>query len=217
MAKTKPQGQLQGSLLGRLAATPAGAIASNWVFQGMRYMNAYEVALKLVLDVLLAAMLLVLLFAAATPVAIVVAFILAHTLNWIFNGHFFVLMRYVSPVPKTEQQFEDYVDDLRTDVARKSYIHGVAIYGSYCRGTLHKFSDLDVRVMAEPGSLSAVLASVYCFRLRFLAFFKTFPLDIYSCNDIEFLRRLRDDEVPVILLDRHSVLADLYAGKSSNG
>ncbi len=50
--KLKPQGKFEGTVLGSLLKTRLAVIASNWVFQGMRYMNIYEISLKLLIDVL---------------------------------------------------------------------------------------------------------------------------------------------------------------------
>lgn len=208
--KLKPKGRLEGSWLGEISQSRVGVIASNWLFQGMRYMNAYEVGLKLLLDCLMTLMLIWVTNVWERPAMMLACLMVAHSLNWILNGHFFVLMRYVYPVPKTDQDFDRYVRRLSQQALRSRFIDGVAIYGSYCRGQLHEFSDLDVRVIVRQGILNGMAGAVFCLRERFMAFFMVFPLDIYCCVGTRCLDRLRDDERPVIIQDRSGVLADRY-------
>lgn len=208
--KLKPQGRLEGSWLGRVLQSRTGVIASNWVFQGMRYMNIYEVVLKLTLDVLFVLLFVFLLVDDVNAVSLLAAFVAAHTVNWILNGHIFVLLRYVLPVPKTVEDFEMYIKTLQQRAMKTNCIDGVAIYGSYCRGQLHKYSDLDVRVIVRDGFFNGVCGALFCLRERFMAFFRSFPLDMYSCVGTRCLDRLRDDEMPVILLDQSGRLGDRY-------
>jgi hypothetical protein len=208
--KLKPQGRLEGSWLGAVVQSRAGVIGSNWLLQGMRYMNAHEVALKLSLDALPTLLMVWTFDWWESPGKILMCLLLAHSLNWILNGHIFVLMRYVYPVPKTSQDFDRYVQRLKEQAQRSVSIDGVAIYGSYCRGQLHEFSDLDVRVIVRGGFLNGMAGAWFCLRERFMAFFAIFPLDIYCCVGTRCLDRLRDDELPVILQDRSGVLADRY-------
>ena len=208
--KLKPQGRLQDSWLGVVAQSRAGVIGSNWLLQGMRYMNAYEIGLKLTLDVLLALVMVWVFGWWDKPGMVLVSLLLAHSLNWILNGHFFVLMRYVYPVPKTSDEFDRYVSRLKRRAEGTATIDGVAIYGSYCRGQLHEFSDLDVRVIVHGGFRNGLEGAWFCMRERFVAFFAVFPLDIYCCVGTSCLDRLRDDELPVILQDRSGILADRY-------
>lgn len=209
--KSKPQSKLEGSILGKILKTRLAVIASNWVFQGMRYMNIYEISLKLLLDIVFMYVLV-----AFYPgnlqflYILLLAFIIAHTINWVINGHIFVLMRYVAPVPKTKKHFDDFIGKMKVSAVRWKSVDGIAIYGSYCRGDLHKFSDLDVRVIAKPGRINAISGSVFCFYQRLIAFFAVFPLDIYCCDRMDCLDRLRDDENPLILIDHSGRLAQRY-------
>ena len=210
--KAKPQGKLEGSILGSVLKTRPAVILSNWVFQGMRYMNIYEISLKLFLDVLLVIVLMGLFFSdeMTFSASLILSIVIAHTVNWIINGHIFVLMRYVAPVPKTEKHFEDFIAKMKISALKWKSIDGVAIYGSYCRGNLHKFSDLDVRVITCPGMRNAIYGSVFCFYQRLIAFFYFFPLDLYCCDKMQFLDQLREDEKPYILIDHSGRLSDRY-------
>lgn len=210
LMKEKPVGRYEGTLKGALLKTPFGVILTNWVFQGMRYMNDYERFLKLTLDALVITLIFVISATDPTPGILALLFVLAHTLNWIFNGHIFVLMRYVRPFPKTPDEFDSFVNKLQAWGERSSCVQGIAIYGSYCRGQLHENSDLDVRVLVERGVMSGLCGAVFCLMARWNAFFLAFPLDVYCSVGGDGLDRLRDDEHPSMILDKNGMLAERY-------
>ena len=209
--KEKPQGRLQGTWMGLIAKSRPGVIASNWLFQGMRYMNWYEVSFKIFLDVLLMLFLISAFGWWENMAGIIASFLIAHTMNWILNGHIFVLLRYVWPVPKTKNEFEKYVRELADSGENSKHIDGIAIFGSYCRGQLHEYSDLDARVIVGPGLVNGFLGAIFCTVERTKAFFKAFPLDIYCCIEFRSLDRLREDEVPIILIDKSGKLSERYS------
>ncbi len=211
MAKAKPQGKFEGSIIGKILKTKLAVIASNWVFQGMRYMNVYELSLKLFLDLMFIILFMTFVFTEFSFMsALVMSIIISHTINWVINGHFFALMRYVMPVPKTEQHFEKFIKEMELSALKWRSVDGIAIYGSYCRKSLHKYSDLDVRVITTPGHINAMKASMFCFYQRLVAFFQVFPLDVYCCDKMDFLDQLRDDEIPFILIDHSGRLTERY-------
>lgn len=207
--KSKPSGRFEGKWVGRAIQSRFGVVASNWLLQGMRYMNRYEIGLKVSIDLLLFSAFIAA-FGSIEAHAILIAAILAHSLNWTCNGHFFALMRYVRPISKSTTQFKDFVEQLQRRALECPHITGVAVYGSYCRGQLHKHSDLDVRVTVGTCWVDGVIGALFCAKLRLLAFISTFPLDIYCCVGTKGLEKLRSDEVPVVLLDRTHALANLY-------
>lgn len=197
-------------MLGALSQSRPGVLASNWLFQGMRYMNAYELGLKIALDVMGIFLFSQILSFSSLSSTVVLAGIISHTLNWLFNGHFFALMRYIRPVPKTAQDFDDFLNQLLSHISGSEHLIGVAVYGSYCRGELHEHSDLDVRIIAEDDFLSGMVGALFCARQRYRAFLSAFPLDIFCCIHTKGLERLRSDEFPAILLDTTGMLARYY-------
>lgn len=209
--KAKPQGRLEGSWLGGLLATRVAVVATNWVFQGMRYMGAYEVLVKLLIDVIAGSMIYVAIGLSEVWTRALVSGAIAHTVNWVFNGHLFVLLRYVAPVAKTQEQFSDYVAKLARWAERAESIDAVAIYGSYCRGELHEHSDLDVRMLARPGWRNGLCGALRAVQLRFCALFGAIPLDVYCYSSLRFVTSLRASEVPVAICDKSGRLQQAYA------
>ena len=80
-------------------------------------------------------------------------------------------------------------------------IEAVLIFGSLSRGEIRSTSDLDVRLIRQKGTRNALKAYLLAVKLRILAFMKRFPLDIYTFGDFSYLKRLREDELPVVILD----------------
>jgi L-malate glycosyltransferase len=195
--------------LRRVASSKIGVLFSNWMFQGMRYMQWHERALKLGSGGILTAGTIALLDDTSLPVVIAVLCIV-HTLNWLLNGQFFVLVRYLHPVPNAPARFDEYVKHVHAAALKSPAVNGLAVFGSYCRGAIHEHSDLDIRVIAAPGVMGGFGGAWFCMRLRFEAFFRRFPLDIYSFTDLLYLDRLREDEKPIILMDRRGDLQEKY-------
>jgi hypothetical protein len=179
----------------------------------MRYMNGYERFVKFMFDAIAITFILIISGRPPTPVLLVSLFVFAHTLNWIFNGHIFVLMRYVRPFPKTPGEFDDFVNKLQTWGQESACVQGIAIYGSYCRGQLHENSDLDVRVLVDRGLISGLCGAIFCIKARWNAFFLAFPLDVYCSVGGDGLDRLRDDEKPSVILDKNHALARRYGNR----
>lgn len=212
--KQKPISEnFRGTLVGALLQSKLGVVLSNWVFQGMRQMNVYEIGFKLVLDVVLTFIVAYWVLSALSLSldTIFLSFLFAHTLNWIFNGHIYVLWRYVRPVPTSMKKFENFVQDMVQRGIDRSSLDGIAIFGSYCRGKLHEYSDLDVRFVVKGGVVNGILGSAYCFLERLSAFFNKFPLDIYCCVGMNGMEKLREDEIPIVLLDRSGLLSKKYS------
>jgi len=209
--KTKPVGIFENTQLGVILKSKFGVILSNWLFQGMRFMNRYEIMIKILLDTIL--LLIILQFIELTILNFLFSVLLAHTINWVVNGHFFVLMRYVRPFPKRESDFEIFIEKFKSIAMKFECVDSVAIYGSYCRQCLNENSDLDVRVVVKKGIVAGFCGALFCMFSRFRALLSTFPLDVFCCVEDAGLEKLRDDEIPVILFDRSGFVTDFYNKK----
>jgi len=217
MIKKKPLPKsFKHSILGRLYQTKAGVLFANWLFQGIRYMNVYEVSLKLLLDISIAFFLINSRLPLRGTVWGIFSIVLAHTLNWLLNSQFYVTMRYVIPASRPTNVYKEYLQGMLNRGLKRRWLDGIAVFGSYCRGTVHGNSDLDVRFTVLPGVIPGLFGALYCLEERVRAFFTGFPLDIYSCSGSAGLEKLRTDETPVILLDKSGLLRPIYAGQGSH-
>ncbi len=175
-------------------------------------MNIYEIGLKVILDAAFT-LIFTLLLSVWLPLTLATIFLswaFAHTINWIFNGHIYVLLRYVHPVPQSREHFETFIQELGRRGHSYKSVDGIAIFGSYCRGCLHENSDLDVRILVRPGIVNGIQGALYCLLERMTAVLMKFPLDIYSCVGLEGLSQLRSDEIPVLLSGKSPLLRNKY-------
>jgi hypothetical protein len=180
-----------------------GVLFSNWIFQGMRYMNRYEVLHRLVLETCLILLLLACARWLSIPgaLAVLVAALLGHSIFWLFNGHFFVLMRYLSERHNDPQRFLSFIEGLHERVKGRDFLLAVVGFGSLSRNTFSPSSDFDVRFLMRRGFLNRVKAFNLCALERARAFAQRFPLDIYVFDRSEISRKIRGDEPPIIFWD----------------
>ena len=180
----------------KLRLHPILIIIGNWIFQGQKYMGFYENSLKILIDIFLT-----FLVNNASPYKnIFFSFLISRTINFFFNGQFFVTMRYVKPVFKKEKDFYEFVEIIKKKAINNKSINQVLIYGSFCTGKLNSMSDLDVRVVNNSNHIDGFLGAMFCLQLRLIAFFLKFPLDIYSTTKKSFLEKLNENEIPLKII-----------------
>jgi hypothetical protein len=177
-----------------------GALIVHWIFQGMLYMDATERWFKLALDLLLS---LVIGGIAdlwwPRPLAIGLGIVVAHTLNLIFNGQIWVVLKHFGGVEHTWLEFKREAERLRVRIAQEPYILYAAAYGSLARGEWSPTSDLDVRLVRAPGLLSAWRVCWFAARERARAFWRRFPLDVFVLDRYSSLNRMSEKDFPVVL------------------
>lgn len=171
---------------------------SSWLFQGILYMDTTERNFKILLDILIFLPLFILFNQYFNAISsILIAIMMAHTINWIFNGHIFGLLR-VFGVTKTKHEvFIQYLDDLKKRSSNEDVINLVAVIGSLSREERKESSDLDIRIIRKKGFKNGLRASLFVMSERTKAFFNKFPIDIYLLDDYDKLSEL--GEPPVII------------------
>jgi predicted nucleotidyltransferase len=176
-------------------------------------MNGFERAYRLFSEAVLLGALYFLVFK-DIRFGLPAAFIVAHTTFWIFNGHIFVLLRFLSEKPLGRDKFIRYIEGIRERSEKKRYLAGTLLFGSLSRGDFSPFSDLDVRIIREKSLLGSIRACNYCAFERLRAFTRAFPLDIYVFDLSEISVKMRPDENPVVLSDPRGVIARDYNGET---
>ena len=176
-------------------------IASNWIFQGIFYMDRTERAFRIFVELILISLVGVLLsFVLNLAVTFLFAILLIHTMNWMLNGQFFALFKKFGWVHTRKEDFEIFCKLISRNAMRKVSLDSVLAYGSLTRASLDVTSDIDIRIIRKKGSANAISACIFVMQLRIIAFVKKFPLDIYVFDDIESLRRMKEN-VPVKLYE----------------
>lgn len=187
-------------------------IFSSWLFQGILYMDTTEKVFKILLDVLsfipLYFVFRVYFYASSSTL---IAVMLAHTLNWIFNGQLFVLLKNLKLTKTESKRFIQYLNDLKKRIEKENSILAAAAFGSLSREQLKETSDLDVRIIRKKGLINALRACLFVLLERMGSFFNKFPLDIYVLDGFKSLSKL--NEQPILLHDSKSMLKEYYRNK----
>jgi thymidylate kinase/predicted nucleotidyltransferase len=195
----------------RLVHRKEGALAVHWLFQGLLYMDPTERRIKLGIDLLLS-----LLFGSLLKrrLRIVPAFglglIAAHTLNFIFNGQIFGVLKHFGGVRHTWDEFNGEVERMRRKAAEEPDIVYAAAFGSLARSEWSPTSDLDVRLVRAPGLRSALRVGWFAIRERARANFIRFPLDLYVLDRYESLERMSEKEPVYLAGSENGTVQDRY-------
>lgn len=187
-------------LVRRLLQSPLVALASHWTFQSLFYMDRTERFFKIALDICMT-------IAARTairpklpaPVVWPASFALAHTLNFLFNGHLWGVLKHYDLVHHSYQEFEEYRQGVAERIEGQASIAFAAEYGSLSRDEWKTSSDLDVRMVRFPGLVKAFRACMFLLSERTRALVARFPLDAYVFDSPESLGKLSLKEEAVVL------------------
>jgi hypothetical protein len=183
-----------------------GVIISNWICQGMIYMNKYERLYRLTLEISLIG---IVFWAAAHLIdyykALLVSFLMVHTIFWTFNGHIYVLMRYLTERNNDPARFIAYIEGINERLQGKDFLRGAVAFGSLSKDKFTASSDFDVRFLRKPGLVNSLQAFNHCALERARAFVQAFPLDIYVFDVEELSQKIRADEPPVVMMDPEGI------------
>ena len=174
--------------------------ASSWLFQGILFMDVTERIFKIFIDLLIFVPIYLILSYYNVTGSIVYALLFAHTINWIFNGQIFVLLKNLKLTRTEKNNFVSYVKYIKKIAEDETSIVAVAVSGSITSERLKESSDLDVRIIRRKGIINGLRSCFFVLIQRSKSFFKRFPLDIYVFDDYKKLYDV--DKNPVILLDK---------------
>ncbi|MDI6644165.1 MAG: hypothetical protein QME14_03830 [Methanobacteriaceae archaeon] len=170
----------------------------NWTFQSLLYMDKTEKLFKLLIDLIgFLIIFMVLNQLVLLYIAFILSIIIVHTLNWIFNGHIFALLKTFGIIKTDYGTFIEYIDYLKEKSSKENSISLVVAYGSLSREKIKETSDLDIRIIRKKGFICGVRACIFTMFERTNSFINRFPLDIYVGDSFEFLKKA--DEKPIII------------------
>lgn len=194
-------------------------ILTNWMHQGISYMDTSEVSIRIVVEFIEFCMIYYLISKIIFDSFWVLAssFFVVHTFNWMTNGNFWALIIFASPnlTNPGESATRSYLNKMRNRLKKHESISGIMIFGSISRKVWHNRSDIDMRFLRKSGLKNILLSNMLTMRERFLAFVHRQPLDLFLSDDIGSLRKMRDDEKPVFLLKRDLRLDEEYPDNES--
>ncbi len=199
-------------LVYRIMASPPGVVFINWTFQGMLGMDRSELIFHLSIGVFFTLLfLLIFMNIVNFWLSLGISFLMAHTSNWLFNSHFWVMGRYIGISETSVKRINNYMSEIKSLLQEKNSIQAIVVVGNMTRGgKIRSTSDLDVRFIREKGFLNTILSNLLMVKIKVIAFFRKIPLDVYLLDEIRRLSRLRSDEIPIILKDVNDEVSKWY-------
>lgn len=188
------------SVINSLLSSRIIVLISNYVFQGFRYMSFGEKVYKFLVTII---------FSIITFFFIndfLISLLIGHTLNYILNGQFFVVYRYLfSGRTMSNEKLIEYLKLIEMNI--DSYgLKDILFTGSFCRGKMSKTSDLDLRIYHKSDFISSIKAYFFATKLRFMGLTLKFPIDVFCFSQLSFLDKLDKIEIPVNMLKDSSII-----------
>jgi len=177
--------------------------AVNWLVQGQLFATWSERSAKAVLEAVGFVSIYTTLRQVTTRNRAVLGGILgAHTLNWIAatNIHSTRIKRTegTQNTDAIRAKFAPVVRLLESAAESNTHIYGIGIFGSFARGDAHLNSDLDAHIYRKRGIVSAISTYVLLFKLRLLANYRGYPLDVWVEDRLDG-RTAKDTETPILI------------------
>lgn len=190
-------------LLRPFLRSPVISLLVHWVFQGMLYMDRTELMFKIGLDLAMATVLWI----AVSRIlrlpkgwAVVPALLIAHTMNFMFNGQVWSVLKCFHLVKHSRSEFDEYLRQLSERIEAEPSIEWAGVYGSPARGEWTEYSDLDLRLVRRSGLWNGLCACWFVLCERTRALIHKFPLDLFLLDSPKMLAAMRNDEPPLELL-----------------
>jgi len=178
------------------------ALGIHWLFQNIWATDHTEQLFKFATDAILTVLFyFVLIQYFSFIAAVILSWSIAHTINFLFNGQIFGVLKNWGNIKHDLDEIEQYINSMKNRIRTEPSLYWAAIYGSLSRGELKSTSDLDVRVIRYPGFINGLKACIFVARERTRAHVKQFPLDILLLDSPRLLKRLRADEPPIVIYD----------------
>ena len=142
-------------------------------------------------------------------ISILTGILVVHTVNFLLNGHFWVLLKHFDIGRNSSEEFDRVLQQLTRATRNEPSIQEAYVYGSGVRGVWSEHSDLDIRVIRRRGMFSALRSCWFVAKERSRALARKIPLDLYVLDDMKLLDRMREDESPIILKKTIAIGANL--------
>jgi len=180
---------------------PALAVGVHWMFQSLLYMDTTERWFKIGIDIFLTILGGGILWLWIPGWYMwLAAFLLAHTINFLFNGQLWGVLKHYGLIVCEHEKFEQYVNGFAERARREPSIHQVLVIGSLSRQEWRTESDFDARIVRYPGFVNGIRACWFLVAERTRALVAIFPIDVYVLDSSDSLGRLRADEIAKDLL-----------------
>jgi hypothetical protein len=192
LKKAPNYGKFRSRWVGNVLKYPAAAVGLHWVVQSMFYMDPTERWFKIGLDILMTVVFVAIISLALPFVpTLFISFLIAHTLNFLFNGQLWGVLKQYGLVTTPFDEFCAYVEKMAARAEREPSISSFITYGSLSRSEWSPYSDLDARILRRPGFMNGVQACWFLLQERSRALLARFPIDVYVIDHSSSLKKLR--------------------------
>lgn len=196
---------LQGTTAGDFFRYGFMIFLSAWIFQGVHITNWREVVIRYAIDVIITTVM------ASLGVHWLLALIIAHSINFTLNGQLFAMYTHMGATGVTAEKFLRCTTQIREKIAKHKFIDASIAYGSLSRGCYKRTSDIDIRLIPAKGGWWQT--AFYAVWLRTWAFFVGYPLDMYCYDPEVVIKKMRSDELPVMVNEREKCMVKWYPNR----
>lgn len=193
-------------------------IFTNWFMQGIMHADFSEKLYKILFSLILAFFIFFNFKFGSFYYNLFYSFLIAHSINWIVNCNFCVLIIhrmkwYKTSKPKLFTHLFSIQNRLEK-MTNKDWISYCVSHGGICNGTLNPYSDIDVSIIRKPGFFNMLSAILFYVKEKKIADFNGVPLDIFICdspkNSIERSKRQKN---PIVIMDHNNIIDKFYTDK----
>ncbi len=194
--------RLKGTFIGEFCRYGFMIFLSAWILQGVRITNWREVVIRYAIDIILMAIMI------SFGVHWALAFFIAHSINFTFNGQLFAMYTHMGATGVKAEKFLKDTIKMSKMIEKHKFIRASIAYGSLSRGCYKRTSDIDIRLIPAEGGWWAT--AFYAVWLRTWAFFVHYPLDMYCYDPKVVVKKMRSDELPVMVNERDKCMMQWY-------
>lgn len=202
----------------KLMQSKVSILAINWTFQGMRGMQSKELSFRVGFEIIMIFVLNFLLFSSyfEQSFSLVLSIVFAHTVNWLFNTHLWVCVRYFPIYNRNPDALVSYLVRVEKQINGLKWIESAVCIGSIGdKGSVSSWrTDIDLRLIFQPGVFNYFKMNFYLIYLRTIALLTIIPLDLYAYNNIRYLKNFRQDEGLMLLKDEGNRIIKMYPEKT---
>lgn len=199
--------RLKGTLVGEFCRYGFMIFLSAWILQGVRITNWREVVIRYAIDATLMAIMI------SLGIHWALAFFIAHSINFALNGQLFAMYTHMGATGVKADKFLQETITMSKMIEKHKFIRASIAYGSLSRGCYKKTSDIDIRLI--PAESGWWLTALYAVRLRIWAFFVHYPLDMYCYDPEMVIKKMRTDELPIMVNERDKCMMQWYPERVS--
>jgi len=192
-------------------------LAINWIFQGMRGMQSKELSFRILFEIIMIIFFYHFIFINIFDLweNLLFSLISAHSINWLFNTHLWVCVRYFEIYRRNPDSLRVFLSNVSKQIEGISWIDSAVCIGSIGdKGDVNTWrSDIDLRLFFKPGVFNYLKMNFYLLYLRTQALFTIIPLDLYAYNHISFLDNFKKGEGMILIKDADGQIKINYPDK----